>query len=342
MARIAGMGLTIFLVAAGAAWPGTTIVITNDTVISTTLIGDVDIGDFSSPALTNRPLVTVVAGGQITGNINIYQGTLDVQGGQVGNTLIRNYSFFNMTGGTLGPVTVLQNHYKCVLDGGTIPNKIQTSGLGNETLLLSGLLNSLDVSAGVATVRMEVASSIISGSAGKVDIEAGATTFQYYPEGTSTQHIHGALDSTKLIRLRGVAHAYFYGQDLATNFVTNGVVILNVTCEQFRITGTMQDGTVLRNVSYYVGNGTAPTVHLVETNVNVPAVAIASAVSNNVSLSWLYPPLGWTLQLSTNALPDEPTNAWKDVAAGPSIVGANKVVTLPGTNDFVKFRLISK
>ena len=338
--RTLSAALAAVILSAWGAQAGTGFVILNDTTILTTWSGDVQIGDYSSPALTNRPLVTMVAGGRITGRVDIYQGTLQMEGGQIDGN-VYNYSFFNMNGGTLGPVSFVQNNYQFTLDGGTIPNEVIGNGLSSQIGIYSGSLNGLEVNNGTATVRTEVASYIRS-TKGRTDIEYGGQTFQYYAEQLSTQHIRGALDSTVLIRAGNLAHVYFYGENLATNFVTNGVVIVNVTCNQYRITGTLQDGTDLRNVSYYLRNGDSPVVHLITTNVFRPSVAIDPTATTNVALSWPFPPLGWTLQRATNTADLSSTGAWKDVSIGTSQTGLFKYATVPATNDFSLYRLISK
>lgn len=314
-------------------------IITNSTTITTAVNDSVQIGSNSGSSLTN-PVVTLGPGGQITGNVSIYEGIFRVDGGTVSGSIVDNFNTLSISGGDLGPSTLVRNYGRLDMTGGAIQLQLQTQP-DSVTSLRGGTCYILEVQGGSVTVGTEMVSTYIA-SDGRTELIRGGYAPQYYPEGNSQLHVRGGLRSSDTHLYSGNAQIYFYGSNLATNFVATNVLNFLTTSTVYRLTGILQDGTVLTNVLYYIEKGFSPSVFLVQTNVVFPTVSIASNDAGLVHLAWPHPSFGYVAQVSTNFGDLATPVAWSDVPGGPVRLSTTRFQAATASTDRAAYRLISR
>lgn len=313
-------------------------IITNNTTITTTVADTVQIGSISGGSLTN-PVVTLGPGGQFANSVSIYVGVLRLAGGTASGAFVDNFSALTIAGGTSGPSTLVRNYGVLEQTGGAIQLQLQTQP-DSFTSLRGGTCFSLDVQGGSVTVGTEIVSAY-SASDGRMDQIRGGYAPQYYPDGVAQVHFRGGLRSSDTHLFSGNAQVYFYGSNLTSTFVATNVFNFLTTSTQYRLTGVLQDGTVLTNLPYYIEKGSSAAVFLIQTNVDFPAITVASNESDSLQLAWPHPSFGYVPQVSTNfGGPAGPT--WSDLSGSPVRVSTTRFLSVTTSAERATYRLLSR
>lgn len=314
-------------------------VITNSTTITNAVNDSVYIGSGTGSSLTN-PVVTLASGGHIQGNVDVYEGILQLAGGSISGNFVKIYNVLSMSSGTLGQsLTITRNEGRLDMTGGTIQGLLQNVDAGTISLR-GGTCFSLEVQSGSVTVGTEIVSSIVA-IGGRTELIRGGYSPQYYAEGDSELHIRGGLRSSDIHLYSGNAKIFIYGSNLTSTFVATNVANFFTTSTVYRLTGILQDGTVLTNVPYYIEKGSQSQVFLVQTNVVFPALTIASNDTDAIRLAWPHPSFGYMAQVSTN-FGDLPGATWSDVTGSPVRVSTTRFLALTSTTERATYRLISR
>lgn len=309
---------------------------TNNTVISNTVTSDVIVGTASRTAI-----VTVTNGGVINGNISVQYGELRIAGGSINpssSALLDNFDTVKMSGGTIGASCQVNNNGYFTLTGGTLAmtlvNYFQVNLLGGSVSRLTMADGSLAANISSPVLgQLEVNSP----NSGKTAILPGGSISTLFQSGSETRIYGGIQSGTPVTLLAGTNYLYgtnFTMVQTATNF-TNPSGTFNV----FSVSGTLHDGTRMKNVSYYLSTTGNPRLLFVNTNILSLRIQLTPTSPGSAQLKWPSPPYNFTPQFSTNIAA---TNAWTDLPGGMTQSGTNAVAIVNLTNAGRFFRAIAR
>ena len=172
-------------------------------------------------------------------------------------------------------------------------------------------------------------------------VEAGGSVQQIIMSNGTTNRVWGGFQPAGKILGDSAAHCFLYGTNWTSKQTATNVTTGGGTFDIFRITGLTADGTFVKDLDFYRKVGSGAAVHLVNTNISYPALAITQAGPGSVALSWHHPSTGYVLQSTTNLSAAGPS-VWVAVPTPPTLSGSNKVVMVNSTNAQAFYHLISQ